>query len=409
MGSVRKTPTGNWELAVRHQDLLGKGVRVFFTYDTEFDARTNERMIEDAFAGGRVPRLVEEKLKAMAEGRSREAPRTKGDDSMVEIIRAWIDNGSIARTDLPVLNLLRADRLVSSKRISQLDYEWAESWVRTMKIKHNYAPGTIRKRIGSLSRCLDWWLRIHPNLKASNPLKLLPKGASTYSQKDARDIAEAGGQAKQDIARDRRFLNGELERIEAALRGEKRKDRERALSSKDGAAFSMLFWLILYSGMRLREAYRIQRGWIDLDRSVINIQSSKQWHGKIKTRDVPIQPALAERLREYLKTVDKASDSMIFPFIHGPQTEENLEKTTNRLSRRFWSLFNYADCTGFTEHDLRHEATCRWYELRDAAGNWLFRESEIMTIMGWEPGSPMPARYASFRAEDLARRMYVNQ
>ena len=56
---------------------------------------------------------------------------------------------------------------------------------------------------------------------------------------------------------------------------------------------------------------------------------------------------------------------------------------------------------------VEHEATCRWYEMRDPrTGGWLLREVEIPAILGWAPGSKMPQRYASFRAEDLAARMY---
>jgi hypothetical protein len=45
--------------------------------------------------------------------------------------------------------------------------------------------------------------------------------------------------------------------------------------------------------------------------------------------------------------------------------------------------------------------------MRGPDGQWLFRDKEIERIMGWEPGSSMPARYASFRAEDLAQRLWV--
>lgn len=56
---------------------------------------------------------------------------------------------------------------------------------------------------------------------------------------------------------------------------------------------------------------------------------------------------------------------------------------------------------------VEHEATCRWYEMRNpTTGAWVLREVEIPGIMGWSPGSKMPLRYASFRAEDLAARMY---
>ena len=59
------------------------------------------------------------------------------------------------------------------------------------------------------------------------------------------------------------------------------------------------------------------------------------------------------------------------------------------------------------EHDLRHEATCRWLELRDANGQWMFRLEEINRIMGWSANSTMAQRYASFRGSDLAQRIWV--
>lgn len=58
------------------------------------------------------------------------------------------------------------------------------------------------------------------------------------------------------------------------------------------------------------------------------------------------------------------------------------------------------------EHDLRHEATCQWFELKGKDGHWLFRPEEIHKIMGWSPRSTMAQRYASFRGEDLASRLW---
>lgn len=404
MGAIRKTPTGNWELALRNKKLLGDGVRIFFTYDTEIDARADERMIEAAFADGKIPTLVKVKLEALAAGTGRQAVRPKWDEPVSAILRAWINNGHIAPSDEPVLHLLREE--VGGLHFADLTYQWAEGWVERMKHTNNYAPGTIRKRIASLSRCLDWWLRRNPDLPHGNPLKLLPRGASTYTAKDARVAAESGKQVKQDVVRDRRLLPGELDRIAAALRGEKRPDRERPLSAKDGLAFPTLFYVILYTGMRLREAYMLETSWVDLKRSIIRLRCSKQWYGREKWREVPIRPDLMPHLKARLAEIGDAQ--RLFPFATD-LSETGLARTSGRLSRRFASLFAYANCEGVTEHDLRHEATCQWYELRDAAGNWMFRESEIEKIMGWEPGSKMPGRYASFRAEDLAKRLYAGQ
>lgn len=404
MGAIRQTPTGNWELVVRNKKLLGDGVRVFFTYDTEMDAREDERLIEGALADGFIPKLVEEKLAAVAAGTSRQSRRTKGDDTVNTVIRGWLENGHVAKSDESTLTLLREE--VGTMHLSALTYKWVEGWVEQMKYEKNYAPGTIRKRISSLSRCLDWWLRRHPDLTWGNHLKLLPRGASTYTAKDARVVADAGKQAKQDVVRDRRLLPGELDRIAAALRGEKRPDRERPLSNKDGLAFPTLFYLILYTGLRLREAYLLETSWIDLKRATIRLRCSKQWYGREKWREVPIRPELLPHLKARLAEIGGAQ--YLFPFATD-FSDRGLARTSCKLSRRFASLFAYAGCEGLTEHDLRHEATCQWFELRDATGHWLFRESEIEKIMGWEAGSKMPSRYASFRAEDLAKRLYQSQ
>ena len=213
--------------------------------------------------------------------------------------------------------------------------------------------------------------------------------------------------ARQDVVRERRLLPGELDRIAAALRGEKRPDRERPLSNKDGSAFPTLFYLILYTGMRLREAYMLDSERVDLKRMTIKLRCSKQWYGREKWREVPVVPDLLPHLEARLAEI--GDSPRLFPFVGDDTSETGLARVSGRLSRRFASLFAYAKCDGITEHDLRHEATCRWYELRDATGNWMFRDSEIEKIMGWGPGSKMPGRYASFRAEDLAKRLYVGQ
>ena len=85
-------------------------------------------------------------------------------------------------------------------------------------------------------------------------------------------------------------------------------------------------------------------------------------------------------------------------------TPEDLPRCTARLSSRFATLFDYAGVPDFTEHDLRHEATCRWAVLRNPAGHWIFSETEICKIMGWKDANMM-LRYASLRGEDLSARL----
>ena len=60
-----------------------------------------------------------------------------------------------------------------------------------------------------------------------------------------------------------------------------------------------------------------------------------------------------------------------------------------------------------TEHDLRHEATCRWFELRALDGRWTFSDVEIARIMGWS-NLAMVLRYADEVAQEVAAAKLVD-
>jgi len=398
MANVRKTPNGNWSLTVRHK-LLPKPI--YRTFEDERSASSYGQQLDSLLQAGIVPDEFKEK------------PTYSAVLLMSSVIQGWIDSGHPARSDIELLELLLKEE--GALPLDKFNYEWCEGWVRRLKLDKNLAPGTIRKRVGSLSRAFDWWLRSHQNFTAGNPLKLLPKGASTYKPADVIAIAKlassgqdehVGKRAKQDISRERRFAPGEEERILSALRGEKREDRERSLQRHDGDALRVLFLVIVNTGARLREAYMLRRSQCDMDRKTLLLRCSKQWHGRVTWREVPMMPKLYAELTLWLKNVPDLPDAVVFPCWDGGDEEPNLKRTSNKLSARFATAFEYAACQGLTEHDLRHEATCRWYEMRDPTGNWVFREAEIHKIMGWKPGSKIALRYASFRAEDLAKRLW---
>jgi integrase len=376
---VRATPSGKYELRITHR-LLPKPV--YLTFTNEEAANAYGAQARELLDAGVVPAgLIEEK----------KAPT----QTLHGLIRAWQAHGQLSVADDDILNVLAGE--IGKVKLSEFTYAWSEQWVRDMKLKANLAPGTIRKRIGALARCVDWQLRKTPDLLVGNPLRSLPRGSATYSAKDAVEAKKLGKEVRQDVVRDRRLRKGELERILAALAGEKRADRQRPL--EPDADLRDLFLLILQTGLRLREAYTIQAGWVG-ERS-LRVKSSKQWHGREAWREVPMVKEIRAMMAR--RAAKPAAGAFIFPWWDGDPSA--LDTVTTRLSRRFGLLFGYAGCADLTEHDLRHEATCRWYEMRDKRGHWLFREAEIEKIMGWKPGSPMAKRYASFRAEDLADRL----
>lgn len=389
MASVRKTPGGKFELCVTHKLLLR---RVFLTFNFESEALQYGEQCDSLLRSGIVPvGLLEDKAKPQ--------------DRLSIILLAWMNSGEPASSELVVLKLLLSE--VGKLRVTDLTYNWAQGWVKDMKLIANLSPSSIRKRIGALSRCFDDFLRKHPDISVTNPLRLLPRGSATYNAQDASQVAKLGKKAKIDVVRDRRLKRGEYEKICGVLNGHKRDDRQRALQMKEPEALRMLFTLILYTGIRLMEAYALRIDQVNMNGRFIKVKCSKQWYGRVKFRDVPMRRELHAALSEYLGATGVANGDLLFPWLGDEVDDKAMKKVTAKLSSQFSRVFEYAMCEGLTEHDLRHEATCQWYELREPSGQWMFREKEIEKVMGWAPGSKMASRYASFRAEDLAQRLWA--
>jgi integrase len=373
MASVRKTPSGSYELTLTHK-LLPK--RTYLTFPSEDEASAYGLEAEKWLNAGMVPAAL------------------AGADAPVEalrmsvLIQRWRNDERLSKTDDVLLGSLNFGKMA----VTDLTYPWCENWVRELKVTRNLAPSTIRQRVQAVSRAIDWHIRSGANVV--NPLKLLPRGYAVYSEGEARQLQAKGLAAKDDVVRDRRLQPGEELTIRGVLSGEIRKG-QRAF----GGDLSLLFELILQTGVRLREAYTIRKEDIDLPNHVLTIKTTKQRNGKVVYRQVPMRPVLHKAL------VEVSGTGLLFDFWDGdPKT---LTKATTRLSQRFGNLFRYAGCEGLIEHDLRHEATCRWFEQRTTDGQWMFRKAEINKIMGWSGTSAMAQRYASFRVESLAARLWA--
>ena len=224
--------------------------------------------------------------------------------------------------------------------------------------------------------------------------RLLPAGYSVYS---AADAGEAG--ARHDVARDRRLDADEEKSIEAALAGLPRVGRQRAWGAD--AQFRLLFHVILHQGMRLKEAICARVADIDFAAGVWAIRGSKGHRGRERQRSMPIHPALAGKLRAWCEGRD--ATGLLFDYWRGDDAAA-LRRACNAASGRFATLFAYAGAEGLREHDLRHEACCRWLAMRDARGAWLFSEVEVCRMFGWSDTRIM-LRYASIRGSDLAARL----
>lgn len=281
--------------------------------------------------------------------------------------------------------------------IQDINVDWVAQWVTDMKRKEKLAPGTIRKRMSALGIAYHWWLRKNHGAEKSlpgNPLRMLPEGYSTYSEEDEK----IAGVRVVDRHRDRRLEPGEFERIEAVINGNVRKDKQRKIDIPYPEDFLLMWRLIVNTGLRLREAYRLR--WVDVQ---FHNKSIHVYKSKTKsTRDAP----MTKEVYVWLKEAEKRKlGERVFPFWDGEDTDKSLNTTTAFLSSKFGTIFNYADCPNLTEHDLRHEAVCRWVLMKNKTDGWMFRTEEVRKITGHKTESQF-MRYLSLRGSDLADRLW---
>lgn len=367
-----------WQLRVVHK-LLGKPF--FYTFPSLAAAQAYAAQMQALLDRGIVPAEAADTAK-------------RGDNPLLEkLIDDYLGNANVAPSDRATLDLIKRSK--GSARLMSVNAAWADLWVSALKLDDHLAPSTIRRRVESLARVIDAYWRAQHKVVA-NPLRLMPRGYASASQREAAVLRADGLAVKADVSRARRLAPEEYQAIKSALAGVKRDDRERALPVDP--AFALLFELIVNTGLRLSEAYRLRVDQVDLVRWVLHVEGSKGNRGAAKPRTVPLVPALRAPLAAWCQ----GRVGRLFPFWDG--TPEDRPKCTARLSSRFATLFDYAGVKDCTEHDLRHESTCRWLTLRNAAGHWVFSEVEVCKIMGWTR-SDMMLRYASLRGEDLSARL----
>lgn len=369
MATIRQRRNGTYELRVTHRTLAKP---YYSTHDSEADAATYATKLVAALDRGDVPpelRRVEERVVRLSVA-----------------LRDYLNLAPIAASDRPMVEWLQENLDVD---IGGVTVRWVDDWIEEMKSRR-LTPGSIRKRVESLARAIDWWNRKHSR-DASNPLRTLPKGYSAYGDDET--------DAPRDEKRDRRLAPGEAERIEEVILGAKREDRQRPLDMPHRAEFLLLFRIIVNTGLRLREAYRLTVEQIRMDLRTIHVARSKTG----RARDVPMTKEVYGWFLETQSSWPRDPAATIFPFWDG--STEGLRRTTAKLSSQFSRVFEYAGCDDLTEHDLRAEATCRWMLMKDERGQWLFRPEEVRRITGHK-SVQIFEKYLALRGSDLAERLW---
>ena len=365
------------ELRIKHPLLL----RPFYSsFDSEAEARDFAEKAERILANGHVPESLQR------------APKLAFSD-LAGAIAAYLRARAAPATTRHVLATVSAD--IGTSKLNAVDYRWAEDWVRSQKLAHHRAPGTIRHHVGALARCLDWVVNRYPTYLAKNPLRQLPRGYASYNDFERKALAERGLDAKEDMERDRRLEADEEARIAAVLEARIAAEVDPTRRTLHSGAL-LMFRLALETAMRMRELFTLELKQVDVRRATIFLTRTKNG----SRREVPLSSVARELLTNpvpYPRTVGRAP--LLLPFWNGDRDAKVLDATTSRVSTYFSVVFDEAGCGDFVYHDCRTEALCRLV-LRTDLG-----ETEIARISGHKDPR-MLRRYMSLRGSELAKRLW---
>ncbi len=363
MATIRQRSSGNWEIIIRRKGLLAKPHSA--TADSEALAHAYAKRIETFLDQGIIP--VELQKSADPENKT-----------VWDWAKIYFAANSISSSDKKLLNQLCT--MMQSWPISDINHDWADNWIDHMTRVDNLTPITIRHKVGAVARLLDWCLR--KELINKNPLRNLPTKYSNYAENDPNK--------KVNEERERRLEKGEYEKIMKILDGEKPAHSQRGIKEKDRSDWRLLFILATETGMRLREMYTITIDQIDLPNKTIFLDRTKNGD----KRQVPLSSIAVNAIKNWNNKTEQ-----LFPWWDGDLSIKALEKLTSKLSRKWNTIARLAKCDDLHFHDLRHEATCRFFERTN------LRETEIAKITGHKD-LRMLKRYANLRASDLANALW---
>jgi integrase len=223
-----------------------------------------------------------------------------------------------------------------------------------------------------------------------HPFRTLPDGYAQYSQADA----ALAGEKRVDVERDRRLEGDEYERILTIIDSGVLARKQRPMTLEYTAALRCLVVLAVASGMRLREMYTLTLSQVQLAKRTIFLDKTKNGD----KRQVPLSTSALAALRGYLEVRAVPAThpkDLLFPWWNGKDTEHELRKVSDKMSKLFVDIFEAAGAKALKFHDLRHEAVSRFFE------NTTLSETSIMKISGHR-SHRMMMRYANLRASNLA-------
>ena len=385
MAGKKQFPNGTWQYVIKKAGVLDKPL--YLTFPTEEEGDAYVARVEALLAKGIVPA---------------EHQRTSRVMTIQDLLREYTRDAHPSSKDLGTYGKLVEHH--GGMPLSLINASWVDTWITEMKRAEKLAPATIRARVGAMARATDWGMRKGFMTMPDHALRSLPDGYAQYTKTDE----ALAGVLRVDIERDRRLEDGEWERIIAVIDGGvlPRKQRPRPLPDK--AALRLLAFLALETAMRLSEIYTLEKRQIKLSQRTVFLEKTKNGD----KRQVPLSSVAVKELQEYMKIRDTiprvvpeslgiienwiVSDSLL-PWWSGSPDHRAI--TSDYLSKLFGSIFEAAKCTDLVFHDLRHEATSRFFERTQMRGE------EIMRITGHRSHS-MLMRYTNLRGSTLVNQLW---
>ncbi len=271
-----------------------------------------------------------------------EAETTSLNDLFDRYVQDILPTRKSQRQVLSCVNSMRGR--LGEYRISALTPSMLSEY-RDMRLA-NRRPSTVRNELMLLSKlfqlCLTEW-EIY--LPFGNPIKRI----------------KVPSQGK---GRDRRLQDGELDEL---LKG----------AIDYGGEIYAIIILAIETGMRRTELTKLNWQYIDLQTGVAKIFDTKNGDD----REIP----LSLKAKETLELMPRNATGFVF----------NIKPDS--ITQAFERICKKRDIVGLRFHDLRHEATSRFFELG-------FNIMEVSAITGHKD-LQMLKRYTHLKAEDLAKRL----
>lgn len=368
MATSRQRSSGSWEFTVKRKTLLPKPLS--FTFDTFEEGDAYCKKLEAMLDNGIIPAEFE----------------TRAIFTLDQIVEKYEQECHISQADKEMMSALR--NRVADVKLCDINYEWADNWVKSLKRVHALSPSRVRHYVGALARCFDWGGKKYPEMTL-NVMRMLPKGYSAYNPSDI----EAAGENRSDVERDRRLVGDEEARIRQVLTGENPNKRQKAPGYSRRVPLTMIFEMALETAMRMREMFTLTKEQVDLKKRTIFLDKTKNGD----RRQVPMSSVLLPMLKTYL--ADVPDGALIFPFWDGDLSPKSLRSSTTKLSQQWGRIFETAGCPDLNFHDLRHEATSRIFE------RTTLDPISISRITGHKDPR-MLRRYANLRGSDLADKLW---